>query len=107
MGLFPEEWKFANVIPIFKKDDRHSKLNYRPFSLLDSFSKITEKVVFIRLYNFLIEVGFLNPSQSGFRPGDSTVNQVVYLVHRIYAAFEQGKELRMMFLDISKAFDKV
>lgn len=55
---------------------------------LDSFSKITEKVVFIRLYNFLLEIGFLNPLMSGFRPGDSTVNQLVYLVHRIYARFE-------------------
>ena len=107
VGFFPDKWKVANVIPIFKKDDRQSKLNYRPVSLLDSFSKITEKVVFIRLYNFLLEIGFLNPLQSGFRPGDSTVNQLVYLVHRIYAAFEQGKEVRMVYLDISKAFDKV
>ena len=51
VGVFPEEWKFANVIAIFKKDDRQSKLNYRPISLLDSFSKITEKVV---LSDFII-----------------------------------------------------
>jgi len=95
------------VIPVFKKDDRQSKSNYRPVSLLHSFSKITEKVVFIRLYNFLLETGFLNPLEPGFRPGDSTVNQFVYLVHRIYEAFEQGKEVRMVYLDISKAFDKV
>ena len=49
----------------------------------------------------------MNPLQSGFRPGDSTVNQLVYLVHKIYDAFEKGKEVRMVFLDISKAFDKV
>ena len=55
----------------------------------------------------MLEIGFLNPLQCGFRPGDSTVNQLVYLVHRIYTAFEQGKEVRMVYLDISKAFDKV
>ena len=60
------------MIPFFKKDDRESKLNYRPVSLLDLYSKITEKVVFIRLYNFLLEIGFLNPLQSGFHSGDST-----------------------------------
>ena len=41
------------------------------------------------------------------RPGVSAVNQLVYLVHIIYAAFEQGKEPRMVYLEISKAFDKV
>ena len=45
--------------------------------------------------------------QSGYRPGDSTVNQLVYLVHKIHEAFEQGKEVRMVFIDISKAFDRV
>jgi hypothetical protein len=72
-----------------------------------SISKICEKIVFIRLYNFLLEIYFLNPFQSGFRPGDSTVNQLILIVHKIYEALEQGKEARMIFLDISKAFDKV
>ena len=106
-GKFPDAWKLANITPIFKKDDRQSKVNYRPVSLLDSLSKITEKIVFTRLYTFLLEVEYLNPLQSGFRPGDSTVNQLVYLIHKIYDAFEKGKGVRMVFLDISKAFDKV
>ena len=103
-GVFPDDWKQANVTPIFKKDDRQLKSNYRPVSYL---SKITEKVVFTRVYNFLLVINFLNPLQSGFRPGDSTVNQLVYMVHNIYDAFEHGKEVRMVYLDISKAFDRV
>ena len=106
-GVFPDDWKQANVTPIFKKDDRQLKSNYRPVSLLNAFSKITEKVVFTRVYNFLLDINFLNPLQSGFRPGDSTVNQLVYMVHNIYDAFERGKEVRMVYLDISKAFDRV
>ena len=106
-GKFPDNWTLANVIPVFKKDDRQSKLNYRPVSLLVSLSKIVEKIVYIRLYNFLLEIGFLNSLQLGFRPCDSTVSQLPYLVHKIYYALEQGKEVRMVFLDISKAFDKV
>ena len=45
--------------------------------------------------------------QSGFRPGDSTINRLIFLVHKIYEALEGGKEARVVFLDISKAFDKV
>ena len=106
-GVFPSMWKFANVIPIFKKNDRQDKLNYRPLSLLTCLSKICEKIVLIRLYHFLLEIKFLTPFQSGFRPGDSTTNQLILISHKIYEALEQGKEVRMVFLDISKAFDKV
>ena len=107
LGKFPFQWKLANVIPLFKKDDRQLKNNYRPVSLLPSLSKICEKIVFARLYDFLLDIGFLYKYQSGFRPGDSTINQLIYIIHQIYLAFESGKEVRVVFLDISKAFDKV
>jgi hypothetical protein len=97
-GVYPSLWKFANVIPIFKKDDCQSKVNYRPVSLLACLSKISEKIVFIRLYNFLLDINFLNPFQSGFRPGDSTVNQLILITHKIYEALEQGKEVRLSFI---------
>ena len=106
-GVFPKAWKFANVIPIFKKANRQHKENYRPISLLPALSKIPEKIVFNRLYNFLLDINFLSPYQSGFRPGDSTVNQLIYIVHKIHEALDSGNEVRMGFLDISKAFDKV
>ena len=51
-GKFPDAWKLANVTPIFKKDDRQSKVNYRSVSLLDSLSKITEKIVFLDSIRF-------------------------------------------------------
>ena len=54
LGQYPSEWKLANVIPLFN----HLKENYRPVSLLPSFSKICERVVFFHLYNFLMEIGF-------------------------------------------------
>ena len=91
----------------FKNDNRQLKVNYRPVSLLASFSKICEKVVFFHLYNFLMEIGFLYKFQSGFRPSDSTINQLIFLVHKIYEALEGGKEVRVLFLDICNAFDKV
>ena len=106
-GQYPSEWKLANVIPLFKNDNRQLKVNYHPVSLLASFSKICERVVFFYLYNFLMKIGFFYKFQSGFRPGDSTINQLIFLVHKIYEALEGGKEVRVVFLDISKAFDKV
>ena len=109
LGQYPSAWKLANVLPLFKKDDRQLKTNYRPVSLLSCSSKICEKVVFIHLYSFLDTIGFFSICrfQSGFRPGDSTVMQLVYIVHEIYEALEKGNEIRAVFLDISKAFDRV
>ena len=107
LGKYHSQWKLANVIPLHKKENRQFKTNYRPVSLLPCLSKLCEKVVFKRLYDYLTEISFLYRFQSGFRPGDSTVNQFLCLVHQIYLAFEQRKEVRVVYLDIRKAFDRV
>ena len=78
------------VTPLFKKDDRHLKNNCRPVSLIPSLSKICEKIVFVRLYDFLLDKRFLYKYQSGFRPGDSTINQLIYVIHQIYFVFESA-----------------
>ena len=109
LGQYLSEWKLANVIPLFKNDNRQLKENYRPVSLLPSFSRsmICERVVFFHLYYFLMEIGFLYKFQSDFRPSDSTIIQLIFLVRKIYEALQGGKEVRVVFLDMSKAFDKV
>ena len=107
LGQFPSAWKLANVLPLYKTENRQFKNNYRPVSLLSCLSKITERLVFNRLYSYLESIGFFYRFQSGFRPGDSTVMQLVYIVHRIHEALDRGNEVRAVFLDISKAFDKV
>ena len=76
-------------------------------SLLLCVSKICEKLAFVHLYNFLVEIGFFYHLQSGFRPADSTVIQLIYVVQNIIDALERGNEVRAVFSDISKAFDKV
>ena len=65
--------------------------------------------MFDAIYEFLCENQLLTPNQSGFRPGDSTINQLLSITHKIYSAFEEfpSRETRAIFLDISKAFDKV
>ena len=107
LGQFPQTWKLANVLPLFKKDNKQIKSNYRPLALLSCLSKICENVVFMKVYTFLVSIGFFYRFQSGFRSGDSTVMQLVYIVNKIYDCLNRGNEVRAVFLDISKAFDRV
>ena len=107
LGQFPSQWKLGNVLPLFKRDNRQLKDNYRPVSLLPCFGKICEKIVFKRVYCLLESTGFFYRLQSGFRPGNSTVMQLVYIVSQIYETIDRGNEIRAVFLDISKAFDRV
>ncbi len=108
-GLFPKILKRANVVPVHKKNAKNVKTNYRPISLLPIFGKIFEKLVYNSLYSHLVSCDFLNPNQSGFRPGDSTINQLISITHTIFQAFDCNPPLdvRAVYLDISKAFDRV
>ena len=106
-GLLPEDWRKANVAAIYKKGVKTDPANYRPISLLPIFSKIFEKIIFDSMYGFLVENELISKHQSGFRPGDSTINQLLAITDEIFQSFENNAETRAAFLDISKAFDKV
>ena len=106
-GSFPSEWKKRNVIPIHKKDDKQCLSNYRPVSLLPICERFFERLIFNEMFKFFIESELISPNQSGFKPGDSCTNQQLTITHEIYKSFDEGLEVRGVFLDISKAFDKV
>ena len=99
----------GSVIPVHKKESRQLKKNYRPISLLPICGKSFEKNIFDVIYKHLMDSDLLTPNQSGFRPGDSRINQLLYITHKIFTVFEDylSRETRSVFLDISKAFDKV
>ena len=59
------------------------------------------------MFKFFIENELISPNQSGFKPGDSCINQLLAITHEIYKSFDDEFEVRGVFLDISKAFDKV
>ena len=59
------------------------------------------------MYEFFTENNLICPKQSGFKPGDSCINQLLSITHKIYKSFDDGLKVRGIFLDISKAFDKV
>lgn len=106
-GMVPTLYKEANVCPVPKKGDLSLVTNYRPISLLNSESKVFEKLIFKYLFNHLLDNNLLSPLQSGFIPGDSTVNQLTFLYNTFCEALDSGKEVRAVFCDISKAFDRV
>ena len=59
------------------------------------------------MFEFFIQTNLITPNQSGFKTGDSCINQLISITHEIYKSFDDGYEVRGVFLDISKAFDKV
>ena len=105
-GKFPTEWKKANVVPAHKKGE--TKLEkLPPISLLPVSGKIFERILYNKMYEFFTENNLISPNQSDFEPGDSCINQLLSITHEIYKPFDDGLEVRGIFLDISKAFDKV
>ena len=106
-GVFPRTWKLANVSPVYKKGNKSGKVNYRPISLLSNMSKVLDNIVFKRLYEYLTENRLLTENNSGFKKKDSTTNQLLKIDHQIYQDINDGKDTCMVFLDVSKAFDKV
>ena len=105
-SIFPDMWKIANVTPILKKGDKQLIKNYRPISLFPICGKILEKIIFNHLYSYLPANRLITKNPSGFRPGDSTTNQLLYLVDQAFDSTECFEGCAV-FLDISKAFGKV
>ena len=102
---FPLSWKIANVIPVYKKGEKNLVSNYRPISLLSVISKSFERCVYKHLMNFTRDL--LSEHQSGFIRNDSTRNQLLYVANEFGKALDEGKDIRIVFFDISKAFDRV
>ena len=108
-GNFPDVWKKSNIFPAHKKGDKELIKNCRPVSLLPICRKLLEKPIFNSIFNFVDTRNMLSVHQSRFRPGDSYVHQLISIVHDIYNASDVNPslEIRGVFLDIFKAFDRV
>ena len=106
-GLVPDVFKTAKVIPIYKSKNKELLANYRPISLLCSLSKILEKIVHKRVYNFLQLHNIFFASQYGFRQKHSTVNAVCEFTAHTLNSLDENKSTLGVFLDLSKAFDTI
>ena len=106
-GIFPKNFKLAEVIPIYKNKQKNDFQNYRPISLLPTLSKILEKLIHKRLYFFLQKNNILYSSQYGFRPKHSTIDAISEYTCKILENMENKKETISVYLDLSKAFDTI
>ena len=106
-GIFPNLNKIATVCPIFKKGDKTHCENYRPISLLSNISKLFERVMYVRLENFLKSSDILYKYQFGFRKQHSTNHTLLSIVEKIRSSLDKKMYTCGVFIDLEKAFDTV
>ena len=104
-GVFPDKWKIATIVPIFKGGNKEDVSNYRPVSLFPVTGKIFERVIHYQL--FLEKNNFLSDKQNGFRKERSTVGSIVNFTSDIFEAINGRKCTVAAFIDLEKAFNTV
>ena len=107
-STFPNEWKQAIIVPIFKRrGSPQDPSNYRPVSLLPAIGKLFDAIQSQRLLHYLVSNKLISDHQYGFLPGRSTVMQLVYVIDRFLRALEAENRMSAIFMDFTKAFDRV
>ena len=108
-GVVPDDWKIANVCPIFKKGVKSKLNNYRPVSLTSQASKVIEPVLRAAVVSHLESNELIRNSQHRFRKGRSIsclTNLLVFL-DKVTGYTDEGYKVDVIYLDFTKAFDKV
>ena len=103
----PSDWKRAYIVPIFKKGNRAIPNNYRPVSLTCICSKILERIVYSHVVAHLSHHNILCDQQYGFHRLRSCESQLILTVNDFAETLNNGEQSDVIFLDFSKAFDKV
>ena len=105
---YPDKWELSHVTPIYKrKGDKCDKSSYRPISLLPTISKVCESVIHERLLSHCTANNIISDRQGAYLKGDSTIHQLLYIIHHIRKTWGSGNITHGVFLDISAAFDKI
>jgi len=106
-GTIPDDWKTANVTPIYKKGDKSQPSNYRPISLTSVACKLLEHVIHSSLMKFFEDHNILSQYQHGFRKHHSCESQLITTVNDLVTGLDKSQQIDAILLDFSKAFDKV
>ena len=106
-GVFPDAYKVAKVVPLFKGGDSDDVNSYRPISLLPALGKLLEKVISSRIVNFFDHFCLFSPHQFGFRAKFSTEHAILDIYEKLLKNLDDGLSTCAIFLDLAKAFDTV
>ena len=106
-GSFLSLLKLASICPIFKKNDKNKCENYRPISLLSNLSKLFDRAVHTRVYNFFEEFDLLYKHQFGFRRKHSTNRAILSIIDDVRKSLDKNSFVCGVFIDLEKAFDTV
>ena len=100
---FPTKLKYANVIPLFKKNSNTDKSNYRPISILPSISKVFERSLFHQITSYINNI--ISPHLCGFRKGYSPQHALLRLKDKFNKSLDKNEMVGLVMMDLSKAFD--
>ena len=106
-GFVPTEWKKALVCPISKGGNKSDPANYRPISLTCVCCKILEHIIVTSIMQHVDRNNLLSSNQHGFRKGLSCETQLVMLTEILAKSLDEKCSVDVIFLDFSKAFDRV
>ena len=106
-NIVPHDWKLANVTPLFKKGPKNKTSSYRPVSLTSQVCKIMKSILKDNIINHLEQNGLIRDSQHGFRAGRSCLTNLLYFMEIVTKQVDKGIPVDVVYLDFSKAFDKV
>ena len=108
-GELPDYWKKVKAVLVHKRENKNLVKNCKPISLLPIFGKISEKMIFKDLFNYFHKNELFTRCQSCLLPDDFCISQLLPIVHNINSSFDcdPQQDVRGIFLDISKGFDKV
>ena len=106
-GIVPQDWKDANICPIYKKGSKSSPNNYRPVSLTSLVCRVMEKSIKDQIVKFLEENVKISPHQHGFRKKKSCVTNLLEYMEKLTNLIDSGHAVDVIYFDYSKAFDSV
>lgn len=104
-GCFPDKWKLARIVPIYKNNDQSNIKNYRPISILSCFPKIFESLLYPFIYNLANDS--ISEFQHGFRSCHSVESNLVSFISEISNVLDKCSQIDTIYTDFSNAFDKV
>lgn len=104
-GIFPDAWKEARVVPIYKNGKKDEICNYRPISIISAIPKLFESLVHSVIYSHVQK--YITTKQHGFMAKRSTDTNLILFTSEVREIVDQNLQMDAVYTDFSKAFDKV